>query len=439
MGKVNAKLGTNYQLFNYYGAPDADRVIIAMGSICDVAEEVIDYLNAHGEKVGLVKVRLYRPFARGQAAGRHPRHLPRRSPFWTAPRSPALRASRCTWTLSPLWPTPADRCHQVIGGRYGLGCKDTPPASVFAVYEELAKDEPKHAVHHRHRGRRHPPVPGGEARSQHRCRRHHRVQVLGSGRRRHRRRQQELHQDHRRPHRQVHPGLLPVRLQEDRRRHHQPPALRRQAHQVPVLHQQGRLRGLPQPVLHHQGLPHGPRRQARRRVPASTASGSDEELEHHLPTPRPSATSPRTTSSSTPSTPSTWPSEIGMGKRTNTILQSAFFSLAKVMPEAEAIEYMKDAATHSYLKKGQDIVDMNHKAIDAGRHRLSRSSRFPPHWADAERRRRRHRARPARADTRQAWSRTSCSPSARMDGDSLPVSAFCRPCGRPVRAGRCRL
>ena len=62
MGKVNAKLGTNYQLFNYYGAPDADRVIIAMGSICDVAEEVIDYLNAHGEKVGLIKVRLYRPF-----------------------------------------------------------------------------------------------------------------------------------------------------------------------------------------------------------------------------------------------------------------------------------------------------------------------------------------------------------------------------------------
>ena len=62
MGKVNAKLGTDYQLFNYYGAPDADRVIIAMGSICDVAEEVIDYLTAQGEKVGLVKVRLFRPF-----------------------------------------------------------------------------------------------------------------------------------------------------------------------------------------------------------------------------------------------------------------------------------------------------------------------------------------------------------------------------------------
>ena len=62
MDKVNAKLGTDYKLFNYYGAPDAERVIVAMGSICDVAEEVIDYLNAQGEKVGLVKVRLFRPF-----------------------------------------------------------------------------------------------------------------------------------------------------------------------------------------------------------------------------------------------------------------------------------------------------------------------------------------------------------------------------------------
>ena len=62
MNKVNERIGTDYKLFNYYGAPDADRVIVAMGSICDVAEEVIDYMNANGEKVGLIKVRLYRPF-----------------------------------------------------------------------------------------------------------------------------------------------------------------------------------------------------------------------------------------------------------------------------------------------------------------------------------------------------------------------------------------
>ena len=107
MDKVNAKLGTDYKLFNYYGAPDAERVIIAMGSICDVAEEVIDYLNAHGEKVGLVKVRLYRPFSRRQVCSRPFRPPARRSPFSTARRSPAPWASRCTSTSSPLWPTPA--------------------------------------------------------------------------------------------------------------------------------------------------------------------------------------------------------------------------------------------------------------------------------------------------------------------------------------------
>ena len=99
---------------------------------------------------------------------------------------------------------------KVIGGRYGLGCKDTPPASVFAVYDELKKDAPKHQFtigivdDVTHLSLEEKAAPNAA-----RCR-HHRVQVLGSGRRRHRGRQQELHQDHRRPHRQVRPGLLPV-------------------------------------------------------------------------------------------------------------------------------------------------------------------------------------------------------------------------------------
>ena len=95
--QVNAKLGTDYQLFNYYGAPDADRVIVAMGSFCDVAEEVIDYLNAHGEKVGLVKVRLYRPFVSSKFVEALPATVQARSPSWTARRSRAPSASRCTW------------------------------------------------------------------------------------------------------------------------------------------------------------------------------------------------------------------------------------------------------------------------------------------------------------------------------------------------------
>ena len=142
MGKINEKLGTDYKLFNYYGAPDADRVIIAMGSICDVAEEVIDYMNAHGEKVGLVKVRLYRPFAADRLIAAIPA---------TAKKIAVLDRTKEPGALGePLYLDVVTSLANagmndvtVIGGRYGLGSKDTPPSSVFAVYEELKKDAPK--------------------------------------------------------------------------------------------------------------------------------------------------------------------------------------------------------------------------------------------------------------------------------------------------------
>ncbi|MEG1594355.1 MAG: 2-oxoacid:acceptor oxidoreductase family protein, partial [Oscillibacter sp.] len=113
--------------------------------------------------------------------------------------------------------------------------------------------------------------------------------------------------------------------------------------------------------------------------------------------------------------------EIGMGKRNNTILQSAFFSLAKVMPEAEAIQYMKDAATHSYLKKGQDVVNQNHKAIDLGTTAYQEIT-IPADWATAQ-------DAPdttvlAGAPALVEQVKTILNPIGRMDGDSLPVSAF---------------
>ena len=125
MGKVNEKLGTNYQLFNYYGAPDADRIIIAMGSICDVAEEVIDYMNAHGEKVGIVKVRLYRPFCSDKLVAAIPA---------TAKKIAVLDRTKEPGSLGePLYMDVVTALANagvqatVIGGRYGLGSKDTPP------------------------------------------------------------------------------------------------------------------------------------------------------------------------------------------------------------------------------------------------------------------------------------------------------------------------
>ena len=142
MGKVNEKLGTNYQIFNYYGAPDADRVIVAMGSICDVAEEVIDYLNAHGEKVGLIKVRLYRPFVTEKFIEALPK---------TCTKLAVLDRTKEPGSIGePLYLDVVAALAQagvtgikVSGGRYGLGSKDTPPSSVFAIYTELAKDAPR--------------------------------------------------------------------------------------------------------------------------------------------------------------------------------------------------------------------------------------------------------------------------------------------------------
>ncbi|MBR5309222.1 MAG: 2-oxoacid:acceptor oxidoreductase family protein, partial [Clostridia bacterium] len=142
MEKVNAKIGTNYKLFNYYGAADADRVIIAMGSVCDVAEEVIDYLMAKGEKVGLIKVRLYRPFVAKKLVEAIPA---------TATKIAVLDRTKEPGSLGePLYLDVVAALAQegvtgktVVGGRYGLGSKDTTPASIVAVYDNLNEAAPK--------------------------------------------------------------------------------------------------------------------------------------------------------------------------------------------------------------------------------------------------------------------------------------------------------
>ncbi|MBR5490537.1 MAG: pyruvate:ferredoxin (flavodoxin) oxidoreductase, partial [Oscillospiraceae bacterium] len=141
MNKINAKLGTDYRPFNYYGHPEAERVIVAMGSVCDTAEEVVDYLCAKGEKVGLLKVRLYRPFS----AERLLREIPE-----TARRIAVLDRTKEPGGMGePLY---LDVCAAflrsgrnplICGGRYGLGSKDTPPSSIFAVFEELSRPNPK--------------------------------------------------------------------------------------------------------------------------------------------------------------------------------------------------------------------------------------------------------------------------------------------------------
>ena len=417
MGKINAKLGTNYQLFNYYGAPDADRVIVAMGSICDVAEEVIDYLNAKGEKVGLVKVRLYRPFRADKLLAAIPATC-KKIAVLDRTKEPGAQGEPLYLDVVTALAN-AGREATVIGGRYGLGSKDTPPSSVFAVYDELKKDAPKRQFTigivddvtglslEEH------DAPDTSAEGTIACKfwglggdgtvgaNKNSIKIIGD------------HTD----------KYVQAYFQYDSKK----------TGGVTISH----LRFGDHPIKSPYYITkadfvacHNPSyiTKGYKMVQDVKPGGvfmincqwSAEELAHHL-----DAAAKRYIAKNNIQlyiiNAIDLAIEIGMGKRNNTILQSAFFSLAKVMPEEDAIRYMKDAATHSYLKKGQDVVDMNHKAIDAGATAYVKVE-VPADWANAV-----DESEAAPLEGRPAtvkMVKDILVPVGKMDGDSLPVSAF---------------
>ena len=417
MGKVNAKLGTNYQLFNYYGAPDADRVIIAMGSICDVAEEVIDYLNAHGEKVGLVKVRLYRPFRADKLLAAIP-ETAKKIAVLDRTKEPGSQGEPLYMDVITAFAN-AGRQAVITGGRYGLGSKDTPPRSVFAVYEDLAKDAPKHEFtigivddvtnlslpEH--------DCPNTAAAGTIECKfwglggdgtvgaNKNSIKIIGD------------HTD----------KYVQAYFQYDSKK----------TGGVTISHLRFGDKPIKSPYYINKAdfvACH---------VPAYIIKGfpmvrdvkdggtflincqwSDEELDKHMPAVAKRYIAEHHINVYTIDAIDL-AAKIGMGKRTNTNLQSAFFALANVMPQDEAIGYMKDAATHSYLKKGQDVVDMNHKAIDTGATAFKKFN-VPASWATAA-----DEVKEEKLEGRDSTVKMVTEimePVGRMDGDSLPVSAF---------------
>ena len=418
MGKINAKLGTDYQLFNYYGAPDADRVIICMGSFCDVAEEVIDYMNAHGEKVGMVKVRLYRPFRADKLIAAIPA---------TAKKIAVLDRTKEPGALGdPLYMDVVAALagagitdKTVVAGRYGLGSKDTPPRSVFAVYENLAQAQPKDHftlgivddVTNTSLTEKAAPNTAAEGT----------IEVKfwglgGDGTVGANKNSIKIIGDHTDKYVQAYfqydskktGGVTVSHL-----RFGDKPI------RAPYYINKADFVACHVPAYIIKGFP-----MVRDVKPGGTflinCQWTAEELDKHMP-----AVAKRYIAENNIQVylinAIDLAQEIGMGKRTNTILQSAFFKLAKVMPEAEAIQYMKDAATHSYLKKGQDIVDMNHKAIDAGASAFTKFE-VPASWKDAV---------DAPVENKHTGPaklvdlvNNVLDPVDRMDGDSLPVSAF---------------
>ena len=416
MDKVNAKLGTDYKLFNYYGAPDADRVIVAMGSICDVAEEVIDYMNANGEKVGLVKVRLYRPFRADKLVEAIPA---------TAKKIAVLDRTKEPGALGePLYldvvaALAANGCTaKVVGGRYGLGSKDTPPSSVFAVYEELKKDAPKHnftlgivddvtdlSLEEK-------PAPNTAAEGTIECKfwglggdgtvgaNKDSIKIIGD------------HTD----------KYVQAYFQYDSKK----------TGGITISHLRFGDKPIKSPYYINKAdfvACHNPSyvEKGFRMVNDVKPGGvflincqwDEAELAEKLNAEAKRYIAQNDIQLYTVNAIDI-AAEIGLGKRTNTVLQSAFFSLAKVLPAEEAIGYMKEKA-QKFMKKGKEIVEMNEKAIDAGASAYVKID-VPADWANAA-----DEAAPAASEGREALVKMVdgiMKPVGKMDGDRLPVSAF---------------
>ena len=378
MGKVNEKLGTNYQLFNYYGAADADRVIIAMGSICDVAEEVIDYLNAHGEKVGLVKVRLYRPFRADKLLAAIPATC-KQIAVLDRTKEPGAQGEPLYLDVVTALANAGRNDIRVIGGRYGLGSKDTPPASVFAVYEEMTKADAKRLFtlgikdDVTHLSLEEKPSPNTAAEGTIECKfwglggdgtvgaNKNSIKIIG---------------DHTDMYAQGYfdydskksGGLTISHL----RFGHTPikstyyiskadfvacsnPAYLETYDMVQDLKKGGSF--------------------------LLNCSWDAKELDERLPGKVKKFIADNDINFYTIDAFKIG-KELGLGTRTNTVLQSAFFSIAKIIPEEDAIKYMKDAATKSYSRKGEAIVKMNHDAIDRGANGYVKVE-VPASWKDA--------------------------------------------------------
>ena len=420
MAKVNAKLGTDYQLFNYYGAPDADRVIVAMGSICDVAEEVIDYLTAHGEKVGLVKVRLFRPFRADKLIAAIP-ETAKKIAVLDRTKEPGAQGEPLFMDVVTAFAT-AGRQAKIIGGRYGLSSKDTPPASVFAVYDELKKDEPKNqftvgivddVTHLSLTEKSREETPNTAAEGTIECKF---WGLGGDGTVGANKNSTKIIGDHTDKYIQSYfqydskkTGGVTVSHLRFGDKPIKSPYYINKADFVACHNPSYIVKNFP---MVQDVKPGG--------IFLINCQWDFEELNKHLHADAKRYIAKNNIQLYTINAIDL-AVKVGMGKRTNTILQAAFFALANVLPKDEAVKYMKDAAEHSYMKKGMDVVQKNWDAIDAGAGALVKID-VPADWANAtEEAHVEHLEGPEKT---VAMVRSIMEPVGRMNGDSLPVSAF---------------
>lgn len=414
MDKVNAKIGTDYKLFNYYGAEDAEKVIIAMGSVCDTIDETIDYLIAAGEKVGVVKVRLYRPFSAKHLIDAIPDTVKSISVLDRTKEPGALGEPLYLDVVAALKGTKFDAI-PVFSGRYGLGSKDTTPADIIAVYRNTEKETftlgivddvtnlslprvenpnttPESTISCKFWGLGADGTVGANKNS---------IKIIG---------------DHTDMYAQAYfdydskksggVTISHLRFGKDPIKAtylinkanfvacHMP-AYVRKYNMVQDLKDGGTF--------------------------LLNTSWTPEEVETHLPGQVKKYMADHNIKFYTIDGFKIG-KEIGLGGRINTILQSAFFKLANIIPADDAIQYMKDAATASYSKKGDDIVKMNHDAIEAGAKNVV-EFKIPAEWANAETEDLTTKVTGTREDVVK-YTNTIQNAINSQTGNDLPVSAF---------------
>ncbi len=420
MGKVNEKLGTDYRLFNYYGAPDAEKVIIAMGSVCDVTEEVIDYMMARGEKVGLIKVRLYRPFCPDRLVAVLPKTVKKIAVLDRTKEPGALGEPLYLDVITALAQQGVTGV-KVVGGRYGLGSKDTTPASIFAVYENLDADEPKNGFtigivdDVTGLSLEEKPAPDTAAPGTISCKfwglggdgtvgaNKNSIKIIG---------------DHTDKYVQAYfqydskktGGVTISHLRFGDKPIKAPYYITKAdfvaCHNVAYL-----LKGF---KIVNDVKPGG--------TFLLDCLWSPEELDRHLPASVKSYIAKNNIHLYIINATSIAKNDVGNMKVKNTVLQSAFFALAKILPAEDAIQYMKEKATKSYSKFGDEVVAQNHKAIELGANAFVKVD-VPAAWADAGETAAEAPAQGPRKDLVDFVNRV-VTPVDKMDGDSLPVSAF---------------
>ena len=375
MGKVNEKLGTNYQLFNYYGPEDAESVIIAMGSVCDTIEETIDYLVAKGEKVGVVKVRLYRPFVAEKLVEAIPDTVKVINVLDRSKEPGSLGEPLYLDVVAALKGTKFDAV-KINRGRYGLGSKDTTPADIIATFNNVDKAEftlaitddvtnlslergeipvtaPESIVACKFWGLGADGTVGANKNS---------VKIIG---------------DHTDKYAQAYfdydskksggVTMSHLRFGDDpiKSTYLINKADFVACHCAPYVHKYNMVQDLKDGGTF-----------------LLNCSWTPEELGDHLPGQVKAYLAQHHIKLYIIDGIKIG-KEIGLGNRINTVLQSAFFKLSGIIPEEDAIKYMKDAATKSYSKKGDHIVKMNHDAIDAGAKAVVAVD-VPAEWANCE-------------------------------------------------------